>query len=343
MAPNRLVFPLRRLMLAFLVPALLILAGTFGFWYLEGWPLLDAAYTAVVTLATVGYGDYVPKTPAGKIFTSCLVLGGVCTFFYTATEVIRTIVSGEMRDILGKQRMERELAALENHLIVCGYGRMGRLVCHEFSRQKLRFVLIERNADLLEAFEIANGIPLHGDATNDEILKRAGIDRARALVAVTASDSDNLYITMSARLLNERILIVARASETAAEQKLTRAGANRVISPYQIGGARVAQAVLRPTVVDFIELATKSEHFELQIEETRVAAESALVGASVKDSGLRQEYGVIVVAVKKGTGHMIFNPASHELLQAGDILILIGAREHLDRVARLAGVKSTGA
>jgi len=200
--------------------------------------------------------------------------------------------------------------------------------------------LIERNANLLTEFDFPNGIPLHGDATNDEMLKRAGIDRARALVAVTASDSDNLYITMSARLLNDHILIVARASETAADQKLLRAGANRVISPYQIGGVRVAQAVLRPTVVDFIELATKSEHFELQIEETRVAAGSGLVGKSVKDSGLRQEYGVIVVAVKKGTGHMIFNPASQEILQAGDILILIGSREHLDGVAKLAGVSA---
>jgi voltage-gated potassium channel len=326
-----------RLALAFLVPAILLLIGTFGFWLLEGWSLLDSGYTAVVTLATVGYGDYVPKTPAGKVFTSFLVFGGVFTMFFTATEILRTIVSGEVRDILGKQRMERELSALENHLIVCGYGRMGKLVCQEFSRQKLRYVLIERNAELLKQFEISHGIPLNGDATSDEILKHAGIERARALVAVTASDSDNLYITMSARLLNERIQIVARASETAAEQKLVRAGANRVISPYQIGGVRVAQAVLRPTVVDFIELATKSEHFELQIEETKVAPDSTLAGKSLKESGLRQEYGVIVVAVKKSSGHMIFNPASHELLQTGDILILIGAREHLDRVAKLAG------
>lgn len=189
--------PLHRLALAFLVPTVLILVGTFGFWLLEGWSLLDSGYTAVVTLATVGYGDFVPKTPAGKVFTSLLVLGGVFTIFYTASELIRTVVSGEVRNILGKQRMERELATLENHLIVCGFGRMGRLVCQEFAREKLRFVLIERNAALLDQFQVVNGIPLQGDATNDEVLKRAGIDRARALVAVTASDSDNLYITMS--------------------------------------------------------------------------------------------------------------------------------------------------
>ena len=340
--PDRLAFPMRRLVLAFLVPALLIVAGTLGFWLLEGWSLLDAWYTAVVTLTTVGYGDYVPKTPAGKVFTSLLVLGGVFTVFYTASEVIRTIVSGEVRDILGKQRMERELAALENHLIVCGFGRMGRLVCQEFAREKLRFVLIERNAELLGQFAIPNGIALQGDATNDEILKRAGIDRARALVAVTASDSDNLYITMSARLLNDHILIVARASETAADQKLLRSGANRVISPYQIGGVRVAQASCcdrRSSTSS--SWPPKASTLSCRSRRHCLAAEQrAGPGKSVKDSGLRQEYGVIVVAVKKGTGHMIFNPASHEILQTGDILILIGPREHLDGVAKLAGVEA---
>src|SRR5207302_5399931 len=185
-----------------------------------------------------------------------------------------------------------------------GYGRMGKLVCQEFSSAGLHFVVIDRHSQVLEEFSLPHGFPLHGDATSDEILKKAGIDRARALVTVAASDADNLYITMSARLLSEKLYIVARVEEPGSEQKLARAGANRVVSPYQIGGSRVAQAVLRPTVVDFIELATRTEHIDLQLEETNVAAGSPLAGASLKDSRLRADLKVIIVAIKKKGGHM---------------------------------------
>src|SRR5262249_29646504 len=180
--------------------------------------------------------------------------------------------------------MERSLAEMEGHLIVCGYGRMGKLVCREFSQQKLPYVLIEDNASLLQEFALPYGIPMHGDATTDEVLLHAGVERARALVTVAGSDAENLFIVMSARMLNERLFIVARAEDENSQQKLLRAGANRVVSPYIIGGSRVAQAVLRPTVVDFIELATRSEHFELQIEEVTVRTGSPLVGQTLRDS-----------------------------------------------------------
>jgi voltage-gated potassium channel len=213
---------------------------------------------------------------------------------------------------------------------------MGRLVCHEFSREQLPFVVIDKQVELLEGFALPHGIALPGDATSDEVLKHAGIERARAIVTVLASDADNLYITLSARLLNERLFIVARAEEAGSEEKLRRAGANRVVSPYQIGGTRVAQAVLRPTVVDFIELATKTEHFDLQIEETQISPRSPLAGPTLQDSRLRQDFGVIVVAIKKASGKMVFNPPSDAVLEAGDILIAIGDREHLDRLEALA-------
>jgi voltage-gated potassium channel len=266
-----------------------------------------------------------------------LALGGIFTLFYAATEMIRAVVSGEVRDIMGKQYMERSLTTLRDHLIVCGFGRMGRLVCREFSKQKSPFVVIERQGELLEDFDMPNGIPLHGDATSDDVLKRAGIERARALVTVAASDADNLYITMSARLLNERLFIVSRAEDPASEQKLLRAGASRVVSPYQIGGTRVAHAVLRPTVVDFLELATEHEHVDLQIEEARISDKSPLAGSTLKDSRLRQDLGVIIVTIKKASGQMIFNPPHDAPLETGDILIAVGDREHLDRLKKLAG------
>jgi len=232
--------------------------------------------------------------------------------------------------------MERTLAGLKDHLIVCGYGRMGRLVCQEFAAQGIDFVVIDRNEESLDEFAVPHGIPLHGDATSDGVLKSAGVERARALVAVTPSDADNLYITMSARLLNDRLFIVARAESENAHQKLERAGANRVVSPYVIGGSRVAQAVLRPTVVDFIDLATRTEHFDLQIEETQLAAHSALVGRTLRDSQVREQFGVMIVAIKKPSGHMVYNPPGEAQLEAGDILIALGQRRQLDELDRKA-------
>jgi voltage-gated potassium channel len=326
----------RRFFVLFLVPVLLIVAGTLGYYFLEGWPLFDALYMTVTTLTTVGYGEVHPLSVKGRTFTMLLLLGGVFTLVYTATEIIRAIVSGEVRSMLGRQVMERSLAELTNHMIICGFGRMGRQVCHEFASQRLPFVVIEREAAELEDFRMPAGIALHGDATSDEVLQRAGVARARALVAVVASDADNLYITLSARLLNERVFIVARAEDELTERKLVRAGANRVVSPYAIGGFRVAQAVLRPTVVDFIELATRSEYLEIQIEEACIAAASPLAGSTLRDSRLRQDRGIIIVAIKKASGQMVFNPPADAVMEVGDTLITLGRREELDQLDALA-------
>jgi voltage-gated potassium channel len=273
----------------------------------------------------------------GRAFTMALLLGGVFTLFYTATEVIRSVVSGEVLAGLGRQRMEQQLTKLKDHLIVCGFGRMGRLVCADFAGRGIPFVVVDQSPDLVERFHMPPGIPLHGDATLDETLRHAGVERARALIAVLGSDADNLYITMSARLLNERIFIVARAEDERSEQKLIRAGADRAISPYLIGGTRVAQAVLQPNVVDFIELATRTGHLELQIEETRIRSGSALVGCTIKESDLRRTLGLIIVAIKKASGKMLFNPAPEASLGVDDILIALGDRKSLDELDKLAG------
>jgi voltage-gated potassium channel len=325
-----------QLRLAAGVLALLLGAGTLGYVLIEGWPAFDALYMTVITLTTVGYLEVHPLSTAGRAFTMALALGGIFTLFFLAGDFIRGMVSGEVARLLGRQRMERQLAGIKNHLIVCGFGRMGHLVCEQFSTAGLPFVIVEQSAPLLEGFRMAHGIPLHGDATSEEVLRRAGVDRARALVTAAASDADNLYITMTARLLNEKLLIVARAEEEAAERKLRRAGASRVVSPYAIGGQRVAQAVLRPNVMDFLELATKSEHLELQIEETEIGAKSGLAGRSLKDSALRQDLGIIIVAIKKPGGRMVFNPEPATVIEANDLLITLGHRQQLDRLEQLA-------
>jgi voltage-gated potassium channel len=316
----------RRFILWVLVPSLITVAGTLGYWLIEPqYSLFDALYMTVITITTVGYGEVHPLGPAGKAFTIVLLLGGGAAFLYAATEVVRTVVSGELRQTIEKKRMERNLAELNNHTIICGYGRMGRHVCHEFSKQKLPFVIIDRRAEALQDFKVPYGIAVVGDATSDEVLLRAGVDRAEALVTVAASDADNLYITMSARLLNEKLVIVARAEGEQAEKKLRRAGATRVVTPYAIGGAKVALAVLRPNVVDFIELATKTEHLELQIEEALIGADSPLIGTPLSASRL--------------DGSMVYTPPPEAVIGAGDMLIALGRRDQLDQFEKLAGAR----
>jgi len=330
--------PLRRYVILILIPLALILGGTAGYYLLEDeYSLFDALYMTVTTLTTVGYGELHPLSPRGRVFTIALLLVGVLTFFYTVTELVRVVISGEVQQLFGRRRMARSLAELKNHMIICGYGRMGRHVCREFSREGLPFVIIDRRPELLRDFDMAHGIALEGDATSDEVLKRAGVERARALVTVAASDADNLFITLSARLLNDKLFIVARAEGELAEQKLRRAGASRVVTPYAIGGAKVAMAVLRPAVVDFIELATRTEHLDLQIEETCIHEGSKLAGVTLHASQLRQELGVIVVAIKKANGHLVANPPGDAVMEPGDTLIALGARQNLDRVDVLAG------
>lgn len=317
------------------LPALLIVVGTLGYHTIEDWPLFDALYMTVITLTTVGYREVHELSRAGQVFTMLLALGGVFTLFYAASIILGAVLRVDLLDFLGNRRMERSLNELNDHLIVCGFGRMGRLVCEQLAAHNSRFVVVDRDAASLERFSFPTGVALHGDATSDEVLEQAGVRRARAVISVAASDADNLYITMSARLLNERVFIVARAEDERSEQKLLRAGANRVVSPYLIGGARVAQAVLRPNVVDFLELATRGEHLELNIEEAVVRAGSRLAGQSLASSQPDHQR-VIVVAVKQAAGKMLFNPDPQHVLSPGDVLIMLGGRRDLDALAALA-------
>lgn len=325
----------RRILFAASLPILLVVVGTLGYHSLEGWGYFDSLYMTVHTLATVGFGETHPLSQNGRVFTILLILGGASSMAAAVTSVIRSIVSGEVQRLLGRQRMERMLNNLTNHVIVCGYGRMGRIICEELSQANQAFVVVDRDHSLIEHFPSRIGVALEGDATSDEMLKKAGIERARALVSAVPHDADNLFITLSAKLLNDKIFVVARAEDPASETKLTRAGANRVVAPYLLGGGRVVQAVLRPSVLDFIDLATRTQHIELQMEETFVRDGSQLIGKKLSESMTRQ-HRIIIVAIKRSSGNMEFNPGGETVLERGDTLISLGHRRDIDRLEQMA-------
>lgn len=328
----------RRVWLAFVIPALLLGVGTVGYQWIEGapWTYFDGFYMTAITLTTIGYGELHPLSNAGRMFTVVLAYSGIFTLAYYASELVRAVVTGELRQVIGRQWVDDQLATLSGHLIVCGYGRMGKIVCAELERQKRRFVLIDRAGEALHEVTFEHGLSLVGDASADDMLRKAGVERAKALVSVVGSDSENLYITLSARLLNPKLLIVARAEEEDAESKLRKVGANKVISPYLAGAHRAVQAVLRPTALHFMEMATRSEFMDLQIEEVRVAPGSALAGRSIHDSRIHSELGIVVVGMMRPGGELLYSPKPELTLEPDAVLIALGQRRQLDRLEKLA-------
>jgi voltage-gated potassium channel len=322
----------------FLIAAALLGVGTVGYRWIEGghWSYFDGLYMTAITLTTIGYGETHELSTNGRIFTIVLAYSGIFTLAYFASELVRAVVTGELRQVIGRQWVDDQLATLTGHLIVCGYGRMGKIVCAELDRQKKWFVVIDQSAELLKELPYSHALPLPGDATADELLRKAGVERAKALIAVVGSDADNLYITLSARLLNPKLLIVARAEEEDAESKLRKVGANKVISPYLAGGHRAVQAALRPAVLHFMEMATRPEFLDLQIEEVRVAPGSKLAGKSLRETRIRAELGIVVVAVLRPGGELVYNPSGDTVAEPECILIALGQRRHLEQLEKLA-------
>jgi voltage-gated potassium channel len=327
--------PEKQLSLALAAIVGVVLLGTAGYMVIEGWGVLDAAYMTIISLSTVGFGEVQSLSQQGKLFTIALILGGVATVTGTFTIGTQILLAGQLQKVMGRKKLEKEIKKLQNHYIICGHGRMGKIICHEFARKPVPFVVIEENLDVFQ--KISNSIlAIHGNASEESVLLEAGIKRARGLVSVASSDADNVYITLTAIGLRPDLYIVARAGEAGSEQKLLRAGASKVVSPYTIGGTGIANAILRPAVVDFIELVTKREHLELQMEEVLVSQVSPLAGKTILEAGVRQRLGIIVVAVKKKEGLMEFNPSSSTGIEAGDRLIVLGGGESLGQLEALA-------
>jgi len=313
-----------------------LIAGTVGYTLIEGWPLFDALYMTVITLATVGFKEVHDLSPEGKAFTITLIIFGVGVITYAAGSVIQFMVDGQLGQLVGRRKMGKQIDRLKDHYIICGFGRIGQMICKEFQARPVQFVVVEKNPHLCERLAREGILFVQGNATDDDSLLAAGIGQARGLITAVTSDTDNVYITLTARGLNPHLFILARAGEEGAEVKLMRAGASKVISPYTIGATRMAHAILRPSVVDFIELATTRENLALQIEEIEVAPVSALVGQTLVSSGIRQTMGIIIVAIKQPDGHMLFNPAPGTAIAAGSVLIILGERPAITQLEQIA-------
>ena len=308
--------------------------GTIGYMVVEGWNFLDSLYMTVITISTTGFREVHELSSRGMVFTILLTVVGVGTALIAFTTGARFILEGELRKILGRKKLERKIKELKDHYIICGYGKMGRIIARELREEGVQFVIVEKDPASLEEKE--DVLVILGDATRDHTLTEAGIAKACGLISVLPNDAENLFVVLSARGLNPNILIVARAMEEGSEQKLLRAGASKVVSPYLIGGLRMAHTVLKPTVVDFIEFTTKSGNIGLQMQEVTVQEGSILIGRSLEACTVGDDWGVIIVAIKQATGETRFNPTHQSVIRAGDILIVLGEISKLKRFEEMA-------
>jgi voltage-gated potassium channel len=319
-------------------PLILLVAitavGTAGYMVVEGWPLFDAAYMTIMTLTTVGFGEVRPLDAAGRMFTMLLMIGGIGGVLYTLTTVMQYIIEGHVNALFVRRKAERQLAAMQDHYILCGYGRVGRQIAIDLIHEGAHIVVVDVHESSLTQAEQDGHIVVSGDAGSDEILRRAGIDRARCLIAAVDSDADNIFVTLSARALNPKLLIVARASSEEAGDKLQRAGADRVVSPYSIGGRRMALLAMRPLAVEFVDTVLHAQGVELLLEEVEVRQGSPLEGASIQQ--VRDQCPGLVILALKRDASLMPNPAPDLRVTVGDEILVMGTRTDLAKLETAA-------
>ncbi|MFC2038801.1 potassium channel family protein [Chloroflexota bacterium] len=305
----------------------IVFIGVIGYTIIEGWSLFDSLYMTAMTVTTVGYEELYPLSTGGRIFSIFLMFGGVGGALYTLTGVIQYFIEGNIESTWWSRRMKNKINGLKGHFILCGYGRVGEEIANIFKEEEAPFVVIDNRPDCITRANEHGYLYLEGDATSDEILKEAGVERARGLVAALGTDVDNTYITLSARGLYPSLFITARASDSEAGTKLKRAGADRIVSPNNIGARRMAMLALRPAVVDFLDTISRRRGPELQMENVAILKESPLNGQTVND--VRQCSKATVLALSKSTGKFVANPPPEEKITAGDSLIIMGTSDQL--------------
>lgn len=302
--------------------------GTAGFRLIEDYPLFDAFYMTLITITTVGYQEVHPLSHAGRVFNSFLIFFGVSAMFFAVGAMTQTIIELELQNRFGKRRKKRAIMQMKGHYIVCGFGRVGRNAAFELQRAGAPFLVLDRSEQRVERATQAGMLALHADATRDESLREAGIERARGFISALATDADNVFVILSAKTLNPGLTVVTRASEEDSEEKLRRAGADIVFSPYSMAGHRLAQALVRPHVVQLLDFASKAAGLDVTMEQLQIVPGSPFVSQNIGDLAAR-EAGVIILAIRKTDGQMIFNPPAGTRIAAGDVLIVMGEQPSL--------------
>ena len=319
----------RQFRLAVALLGVVFVAGTGGYMAIEGWSAWDAFYMTIISISTAGYREVHELSRAGQAFTTALLVFGVGTAFYAFTLVAAGIIESRLHPRIQEKRRARMIDQLTDHFILCGAGRIGLIIADEFRRQGVPFVVIDHDPVAVQEVIRRADLAVEADASREDVLQKLRIDSARGLIAALGTDAENVYTILTARGLRPDLFVIARADSEDAGRKMLRAGANRVVSPYQIGAVRLAQTALRPAVVDFVELATSSEHLELAIEQVRIGAGSALAGRTIVGANLRQRFGVIVVGIQRAGGKMEFNPPHDAVMGGGDELVVLGRSEQL--------------
>lgn len=325
----------RQLLFAVLAVVIAIGFGAVGFHLIEGWSILDSLYVSAQTVTTVGYGDLAPATRNGRIFSSLFMLAGVGVVLYALTTSVHAIVQSELVATFGERRQSRRMSKLRNHFIVCGAGRVGSHLVRALMDSAETFIVVEKDPQRVAELVELGALVLVRDATLEESLLEAGVEHARGLAACLPNDADNVYVVLTARDLNPTMHIVARAAEEQAEVKLIRAGANRVVAPTIIGGHRMAMALTKPAVDDFLGSITANK-LELAFEQLEVDASSPLAGKKLSETNIRSQLNIVVVSIRRNSGEILFNPSGDALIESGDMLIAIGHAESLMKLADLA-------
>jgi len=327
---------LKQLKIGLSLLILTIIIGILGYMLIEGWDFVDSFYMTIITITTTGFKEVHPLNDIGKIFTLVIIFMGIGAIAYTTGRALQVIFESQ---IFRRRRMSKKVEEMENHYIVCGYGRMGKYICEDLDNAKVPFLVIENNSSKIERLIELGYIFVNGDSTSDSVLLQAGVKKAKGLVAVLSNDAENVFATLSAKALNPKIFIVARAVEEETESKLIKAGASRVVKPYETGGTRMAAMLLKPAVIDFIDVVARERNVDLNIEELLIQENSVLVNKTLVESPIRKELNIIVVSIQKSDNKFIYNPVSSTKIEAGDKLLALGEESNLRKLQNLCSAK----
>jgi voltage-gated potassium channel len=327
--------PFRKLLPAFIILMVIVLIGIIGYEFIEKWNFLDSTYMVITTLFTVGFQEVRPLSSAGMIFTMFIIVGGVGSAIYAAGQAVEIIVAGEMSGYRKRRRMDKKISEMNDHYIICGFGRVGHQVSQVFEASRVRYVVIDSKKETLEELEMKNVPSIIGDATSDGVLVEAGILSAKGLIACSDSDVANVYVTLSARVLNPQLNIVARAGHKDTEKKLIRAGANRVISPYFISGIRMAALATQPIASDFLDLVTHGGQIDFKLYEIPIPEGSTLIHTSIAEADIRAKSGALILAVRKSDGSFDLQPQAASMIEKDDVLVVIGTQAQFESLEKM--------